>query len=74
MNNETFKIRQYGRTELALAYSPHLTPKGAWEKLKLWMRVNPRLQPLLNEKSGGQGSRSFTPKQVKAIVDELGEP
>ena len=74
MNNETFKIRQYGRTELALAYSPNLTAKGAWEKLKTWMTVNPRLRPLITDQKGGMGSRSFTPKQVRAIVDELGEP
>ena len=85
MNNETFKIRQYGRTELALEYSPNLTPKGAWQKLKSWMMIrsafrtlatskNSRLWEAFSCKSDGAGLRSFTPKQVQMIVDELGEP
>ena len=72
--NDGFSVRQYGRTELALEYSPNLTPKGAWQKLKSWMMINPRLWETFFGKSDGAGLRSFTPKQVQMIVDELGEP
>ena len=78
MKNTTdnrFSVRQYGRTELALAYSPNLTPKGAWQKLKSWMMINPRLRRQFFDDGGGSSRmRSFTPKQVQMIVDELGEP
>lgn len=71
----TFHIRQYGRTELALLYSPTLSPSAAWRKLKLWIDINQRLTERLHN-LGYQHSlfRSFTPLQVSAIVDELGEP
>ncbi len=72
--NNGFSVRQYGRTELALEYSPNLTPKGAWQKLKSWMMINPRLREAFSCKNNGAGLRSFTPKQVQMIVDELGEP
>lgn len=32
---ETFRLRAYGRTELAQAYNPHLSPGAAWQKLSL---------------------------------------
>ena len=71
----TFHIRQYGRTELALLYSPTLSPSAAWRKLKLWIDINQRLTERLHN-LGYQHSlfRSFTPLQVSAIVEELGEP
>ena len=67
-------MRQYGRTEPALEYSPNLTPKGAWQKLKSWMMINPRLRQHFF--GGGRGARLrlFTQKQVQMIVDELGTP
>jgi hypothetical protein len=45
-----------------------------WQKLKSWMMINPRLRETFFGKSDGAGLRSFTPKQVQMIVDELGEP
>ncbi|MBR3481155.1 MAG: hypothetical protein IKQ59_12250 [Prevotella sp.] len=68
-----------------LATSKNLTPKGAWQKLKSWMMIrsafrtlatskNSRLWEAFSCKSDGAGLRSFTPKQVQMIVDELGEP
>ena len=36
--------------------------------------INPRLRETFFGKSDGAGLRSFTPKQVQMIVDELGEP
>ena len=46
-----FKIRAYGRMELAQLYSPQLTDIAAYPK-----------------------RRSFTPLEVRVIVDALGEP
>ncbi|MBQ7181337.1 MAG: DUF4248 domain-containing protein [Bacteroidaceae bacterium] len=73
---EGFKIRAYGRTELAQLYSPDITPGAAWRKLKGWITFNPRLARLLTDGQGRmlRGSRSFTPAEVEAIARELGEP
>ena len=65
----TFKIRTYGRTELAQLYHPGITSQSAWRKLKKWFSINPQLQHLCR-----QHERSFTPSQVEKIIRVLGEP
>lgn len=69
-----FRIRSYGRTELALAYNPDLTPAGAWRRLGMWIRHCPGLEQKLAALSGGWQGRTYTPAQVEAIVEALGEP
>lgn len=66
----TFRIRFYGRTELAQMYCPAIKDQSAYRKFRAWLMLNPRLRHLCNE----DHPRSFTPKEVKLIVDELGEP
>lgn len=70
-----FRIRQYGRTELALLYSPDITPKAAWKKLQQWISYHPQL-PLTLRRLGydARRQRIFTPAQVEAIVEAIGEP
>ena len=68
MKNE-FEIRSYGKSELAMLYAPELTESGARSRLRRWLSVNPRLRYLLKGKS-----KTYTPRQVQKIVDELGEP
>ncbi|MBP5513633.1 MAG: DUF4248 domain-containing protein [Bacteroidaceae bacterium] len=63
------KVKVYGRMELAQAYLPNYTARGAWRRLRQWFSINPRLSPLLQ-----LGRRTFTPAEVKLIFDELGEP
>lgn len=78
MNNvnskEIFRVRQYGRTELAQCYFPHLTPHAAWQKLRRWIELNPVLRQELHAGFDGRGLRGFTPRQVALIVEQLGEP
>ncbi len=62
-------IRTFGRTELAQHYFPQLKAKSAWEKLKSWLTVNPRLRALATITR-----RTFTPAEVAQIYAELGEP
>ena len=66
-----FRFRSYGRTELALLYNPCLTPKAAYRKLVGWIDHYPGLAVRLAELPG---SRSYTPAQVREIVEALGEP
>ncbi len=61
--------RILGRTELALLYFPDMSPKHAWQKLRRWLSINPRLHPLLALRR-----RTFTLSEVALIYAELGEP
>ena len=52
-----------------MIYFPRLTKKGAMKKLESWLRKNPRLCYLIRK-----GIYDYTPKQVRQIVEEVGEP
>ncbi len=69
-----FKIREYGRTELALAYCPDIAPESAWKKFKRWMELYPGLMDGLRAIGYSPRTRSFTPRQVRLIVECLGSP
>ena len=62
-------IKTYGRSELAQLYFPDLLQKSAWQKLKSWLELNPRLRNL-----AALTRRTFTPAEVALIYSELGEP
>ncbi|MDO4195258.1 MAG: DUF4248 domain-containing protein [Prevotellaceae bacterium] len=67
--NQEFKIRTYGRTELAQLYCPTVVPQSAYRKLMGWFSINPQLRFLCEQKQ-----RSFNPAQVALIVSIIGEP
>lgn len=69
-----FKIRSYGRTELAMLYCPDLTGLAAYRKMHRWMERCPGLMERLNDLGYEAQRRSFTPLEVRVIVDALGEP
>ena len=58
-----------GRSELAQRYFPSMLQKPAWQKLKSWLQVNPRLTHLAH-----LSRRTFTPAELTLIYAELGEP
>ena len=72
--DDGFCVRQYGRQELALRYFPQMTPASAWRKLRRWLCINPRLRRLVWHRGDGPQVRTFTPREVQSIIDELGEP
>lgn len=74
MDNTSFKIRTYGRTELALLYSPNLTSQAAWRKLQSWIELNTVLSDELYHLGYDGSMRSFTPRMVSRIVYHLGYP
>ena len=55
----SFVIRTYGRTELALLYSPHLCPDAAFRKLRQWIDLYPGLRENLLLQ-GGSAPRAAT--------------
>ena len=68
-----FKIRAYGRMELAQLYSPELTDIAAYRKMKKWISLCPGLLQRLYDLGYESKRRSFTPLEVRVIVDALGE-
>jgi hypothetical protein len=74
MMEKTFKIRSYGRMELAQLYCPDIQPRSAWKKLKSWIDYYPHLNDTLASLGKTSATRIFSPPQVRAIVEALGEP
>ena len=72
--DKEFIIRAYTKKELALCYFPNSLPRTAVNHLMAWIRrCTPLWQQLLA--SGYEAtSKSFTPRQVRAIVEYLGDP
>ncbi len=69
-----FKVRAYGRTELAQLYSPHISSRAAHIKFKKWINLYPGLADQLRKMGFKETSHQFTPAQVRLIVESLGEP
>lgn len=75
MHTTEFKIRKYGRQELAQLYSPDITPEAAWKRLKEWIDRYPGLNDRLAHLGyDPRHQRTFTPAQVEAITDSVGTP
>lgn len=68
-----FTIRAYGRMELASLYSPELTDIAHTEKKK-WIQLCPGLLQRLYDLGYQPNCRSYTPLEVRVIIDALGEP
>ena len=69
-----FKIKSYGYGELALLYFHNSTKKSASTQLGRWIRQNAELKKELTKSGFKSGRRILTPKQVRTIIDFLGEP
>ncbi len=72
--NREFRVRTYGRTELAQEYCPLLQPQSAYRRLTAWIKLNPQLSQKLLDGGRPRRGRTFTPNEVKMIVEYLGEP
>lgn len=70
----TFKPQPYTKRELALLYFPQSTPQAAVNHLMTWIKRSPALLHTLRLTGYRKTSRYFTPRQVEAIVSQLGEP
>lgn len=61
-------------TELALAYAPELSESAARRRLHEWLHISPELMARLQATGFRSRQRVLTPKQVKIIMEHLGEP
>ena len=69
MKNERFVIRAYGKSELAMLYLPNHNQATAMRLFNSWLKFNPKLRNIPKKRQ-----RFYTPKEVRKIVNELGEP
>lgn len=65
-----FRIRSYGRTELAQLYNPCLTPKAAYRKLVGWIDHYPGLVALLYDLAGEEEFRRLAHEAVELYIRE----
>jgi len=72
--DKDFTVRAYTKKELALLYFPDSSPRTAVNHLMVWIRRCTQLWEQLQAMGYNITSKAFTPRQVKAIVEELGEP
>ncbi len=73
MENE-FVIRAYTKKELALMYFPKSIPGTAVAHLMCWIRRCTPLWEQLQAMGYKATNKTFMPRQVRAIVEQLGEP
>ena len=73
MNCE-FEIRAYSKKELALMYFPDSSPRTAVSHLMSWIHRCTQLWEQLQATGYEATCKTFTPRQVRAIVEQLGEP
>jgi len=71
---EHFRTRALSMKELAVLYSPTLTPQGAFKRLNEWIALYPGLHDKLRTTGWRKGQRVLAPVMVELIVDALGEP
>ena len=69
-----FVIRAYTKKELALLYFPDSNPRTAVNHLMVWIRRCTQLWEQLQATGYKTTCKEFTPRQVRAIVAQLGEP
>ena len=69
-----FEVRSYGGQELAVFYGLDLMPASAGKRLSKWVGADPVLETELQGYGWRKGKKTLTPRQVKTIVQFLGEP
>lgn len=67
-------VRPMSKSELAMAYAPHLTQGGAVNRLMDWIHHNPELTEALLRTGYRKSQKLLTSLQVRTIFSYLGEP
>jgi hypothetical protein len=69
-----FDVVPMTKQELAQMYAPDLTPHAAVNRLMRWVNLHPVLKTELRNTGYQKTSRLLTSRQVRLIVEYLGEP
>ena len=70
----TVEYRSYGKGELAMLYLPDIQQQSAVDRFNKWIAAAPGLKERLIATGMNPRSRSYTPAQVRLIVEVLQEP
>jgi hypothetical protein len=73
-NITEFKVKSYGKAELAMLYNPQMCVKEALRTLTRWMVRNEQLYRELLAIGYRKTCKILTPKEVAVITHYLGEP
>ena len=71
---KTFEYRSYGKGEHAMLYLPDIQQQSAVDRFNKWIAAAPGLKERLIATGMNPRSRSYTPAQVRLIVEVLQEP
>lgn len=75
MKEQSFRISPYTKRELARLYFPRTeNVESAVANLRNLFKRNKELMDSLQKSGYNPHNKSFTPRQVRLIVDYLGEP
>ena len=69
-----FKVRIYGKSELAMLYCPNSQPQSAMKNLYRWIKGCPMLQEELKAMNCNPRRKYYFIQEVQAIIRHLGEP
>jgi len=72
--DKEFKIRAYGKQELAQLYLPDNLPSSASAALQRWIDGDEDFKTDMAKAGYHKGQKLLTPKQVKIIVEYLDPP
>lgn len=72
--DEPFRLRVYGKAELACLYFPNASPETARRNLHRWIWQCPCIREELIRLGHDKHSKHFLKPEVEAIVRGLGEP
>ena len=73
-NCSDFRVRAYGKADLALLYNPGMCPREALRTLTRWILRNERLCTELLNLGYRKTCKILTPLEVGVITRHLGEP
>ena len=71
---EPFIILSYRKSELAHLYNPDMPLVPAMRKMRYWIQRNPELYEAMYRSGEARGDHRYTRRQVRLIVETLGEP
>ncbi len=74
LDEAPFRLRSYGKSELAQMYMPHIKSSTARREFNEWIDFHPTLRQRLVSNGLTHKSKRYTPAQVKLIVGVLGKP
>ena len=69
-----FRVRSYGKSELAALYLPSISAGSATKTLRRWINLHPSLLDALAKTGLKPRNKFYTPVQVRLIVEAFGEP